>query len=125
MHVRHLTLLAGGLLIALAAACAAISRTGSVTIWIPAFLGVPLVVCGLVALKPEARAAAVHIALVLGLLGAVASLWKLVDSVASGTVTSALATVSQLAMFVICTMYLVLGVRSFLAARRARKRAEA
>ncbi|BAM02291.1 hypothetical protein [Phycisphaera mikurensis] len=124
MPVRTLTLVAGALLVALAAAAAAISRSGSPTVWIPAFLGVPLLICGLVALKPAARAAAVHIALVLGLLGAVASLWKLIDTVGSDGGT-ALSTVSQLAMFVICTMYLVLGIRSFAAARRARKRAAA
>ena len=124
MPVRTLTILAGGLLIALAAAVAAISTSHSVTLWIPAFLGVPLVICGLIALKPEARAAAVHVALVLGLLGAVASLAKLVSSMTDETV-SGLAAMSQLAMFVICAAYVILGIRSFLAARRARKAAAA
>lgn len=124
MPVRVMTIVAGGLLIALATAVAAISSSGSVTVWIPAFLGAPMLSCGLVALKPQARAAAVHVALLLGLLGAVASLATLVRSIAGDSGTG-LAALSQLAMFVICAMYLVLGVRSFIAARKARRQAAA
>ena len=124
MPVRYLTLVAGAVLVALGAAAAAISASGSVTAWIPAFVGLPLVLLGLVAFKPEFRAAAVHVALVLGVLGAAASLWKLVDGVIEGG-GSNLAAVSQLGMFVVCTAYVVMGVRSFLAARRARRRAAA
>lgn len=124
MPVRFLTLIAGGLLVALGAAAAALSASGSVTAWIPAFLGLPLVLLGLVAFKPEFRAAAVHVALVLGVLGAAAGLWKLVEGVVEGG-GSNLAAVSQLGMFVVCAAYVTLGVRSFLAARRARKQATA
>ncbi len=124
MAVRFLTLIAGGLLIALAVAVSLISESPSITVWIPAFLGIPLVVCGLIALKPEARAAAVHVALLLGLLGGVASLAKLVQSMTDPGV-SGLAAMSQLAMFVICAAYVILGIRSFLRARRARKLAAA
>ena len=113
MAVRFLTLIAGGLLIALAVAVSLISESPSITVWIPAFLGIPLVVCGLIALKPEARAAAVHVALLLGLLGGVASLVKLVQSMTDPE-ASGLAAMSQLAMFVICAAYVILGVRSFL-----------
>lgn len=124
MPVRYLTILAGALLIALATAVAALSSSTSVTVWIPAFLGIPLLVCGLLALKPGPRAAAVHVALLLALLGGLASLGKLVTSMTDEAV-SALAAMSQLAMFVICAAYVALGVRSFVQARKERKRAAA
>lgn len=123
MPVRYLTILAGALLIALATAVAALSSSASVTVWIPAFLGIPLLVCGLLALKPGPRAAAVHVALLLALLGGLASLGKLVTSMTDEA--SGLAAMSQLAMFVICAAYLGLGVRSFVQARKERKRAAA
>lgn len=123
MPVRYLTILAGALLIALATAVAALSSSTSVTVWIPAFLGIPLLVCGLLALKPGPRAAAVHVALLLALLGGLASLGKLVTSMTDEA--SGLAAMSQLAMFVICAAYVALGVRSFVQARKERKRAAA
>ena len=90
----------------------------SVTAMIPAFFGLPLLILGVVALKESVRKHAMHVAALLGLVGLVAPLIRLIKGLSSEA--SSLAAAVQLAMVVVCGLFLGLCVRSFLQARRQR-----
>lgn len=89
----------------------------SVTALIPAMAGIPILVCGVVALVPNARKHAMHVAMLLALLGAIAPWGRLVKSFQDGFEFNEKTGV-QLGMSALCAILLVLGVRSFIAARR-------
>jgi uncharacterized membrane protein len=110
---------AGLLILGLAAYAATGAR--SVTALIPAFLGVPVLVCGLVALKTRQTRTAIHIALVfavLGVLGGAMGLPKLPALLTGGEVARPAAAVMQCVLFFLSAGYLGLGIRSFFRARR-------
>lgn len=92
----------------------------SITPLIPAMLGVPLILLGLMGLSPGMRKHAMHIAMLLGLLGVVGSLYRPISTAASGgdVAWMSSAVLMQFTMAVICLVYLFLGVRSFIRARR-------
>ena len=93
----------------------------SVTALIPAFLGIPVLVCGLVALKTGRTKVALHVALVFGLLGIVGGamgLPQLPTLLSGGEVPRPTATLTQSILFFLSVGYLALGVRSFILARR-------
>ena len=89
----------------------------SVTALIPAFFGIPIVLAGLVAAKPAARKHAMHVAMLFALLGAVAPWMRLAKSFSEGFELNEKTGV-QLTMSTLCLVLLVLGIRSFIAARR-------
>jgi hypothetical protein len=89
------------------------------TALIPAFAGVPLVICGLIALNPAYRKHAMHAAAVFALLGFLAPLGRLLPQLARGNTPRPLVFVSQAGMSILCLVFLILCVRSFIAARRA------
>mgnify|MGYP005842550149 CR=1 FL=1 len=92
--------------------------TTSPTALIPSVFGVILLVCGLIALKPAARKHAMHAAVAVSLLGALAAIGGLAARWSSASTE---AKVSQVTLAVVLIIYLVMGIRSFIAARRARK----
>ena len=93
-------------------------QTGAqhVTALIPTFLGVPLIICGILAAKENLRMMAMHIAVLLGLLGFLGSIGTLFKenqaqaALISKGITSAL-----------CLVFVILCVRSFIQARKARE----
>ena len=98
--------------------------TGAVhkTALIPAVIGVVLLVLGLLASKEKLRMHVMHAALLIGLLallGTARSLLKL-PAAFDGTEARPEAVFAQAATAVLSVVYLALGVRSFIAARRAR-----
>lgn len=98
--------------------------TGGVhmTALIPAFIGVVLLVLGLLGRKEKLRPHVMHAALLIGLLallGTARSLLKL-PAAFDGTAERPEAVFAQAATAVLSVVYLALGVRSFIAARRAR-----
>jgi hypothetical protein len=98
--------------------------TGGVhmTALIPAFIGVILLVLGLLGRKKNLRAHVMHAALLIGLmalLGTARSLLKL-PAAFDGTAERPEAIFAQAATAVLSVVYLALGVRFFIAARRAR-----
>ena len=114
------TRLFGLILIVLGVASYVLTDRTSVTALIPAFFGVVLVICALVARSSEsARKHAMHAAVAVGLLGALAALARGVPAAISGGIGRA-AVMSQLAMGVLLLIYVALGVQSFIAARKAR-----
>ncbi len=94
----------------------------SVTALIPAFFGLPLLLLGLVALKERMRTIAMIIAVVIGLLGfagTVSGLMKLPLLLTGGELDRPAAVAVQAAMAIVCLLFVVLCVWSFMKARRA------
>ena len=92
----------------------------SPTALIPAFFGIVVGLVGVVALKPGARKHAMHAVSALALIGVLASGGKLAGDVAAGKFTANMAGFSQIAMLALSLVLLILCVRSFIQARRAR-----
>ena len=93
----------------------------SVTALIPAVVGIPMLVGGLVALKNNM--AGMHIAVLFSTLGTVAGLGRVGMSAAKGSFDGP-APKLVAAMTVICLIFTIHAVRSFIAARKARTAAE-
>ena len=96
------------------------------TALIPAAAGILLIVFGLLARNPNLRMHAMHGAALIGLLGffgSVSGLPQLVKLIAGDSVARPVAAVSRSIMAVLCLAFVVLTVRSFVAARIARKKA--
>ncbi|MEM7790710.1 MAG: hypothetical protein AAF546_04845 [Verrucomicrobiota bacterium] len=95
----------------------------SVTALIPAFFGIPILISALIAIKNLKLG--MHAAATFGLLGFIAPLGRIIPSVAKGSFELNLATGSQILMVLICGVFVVLCVKSFIDVRKARKNAEA
>jgi hypothetical protein len=97
----------------------------SVTALIPAFFGFVLALLGLVARDENKRKHAMHGAVLVALLGfggAVPGLLK-IGSYFDGTAARPAAVMAQSIMAVLMLIYLVMAIRSFAAARAARREA--
>jgi hypothetical protein len=96
----------------------------SLTALIPLAFGLLLVVCGALARREALRRHAMHAAAVLGLLGFLGPLRvlpQMVTLLGGGEgVPHRAAVLDQLAMMIVCGVFLALCIRSFVAARRAR-----
>lgn len=93
----------------------------SATALIPAFFGLPLLLLGLVALKERMRKTSMHIAAAIGLLGFAGTargLIKLPVLLSGGEVARPTAVAIQASMAIVCLIFVLLCVRSFLKARR-------
>ena len=90
----------------------------SATALIPAVAGLPILVAGLVATRPGARKHAMHVAMLFALLGAAAPWMRLAKSFREGFEFNEKTGV-QLTMSLLCLVLLVLGIRSFITARRS------
>jgi len=111
-------------LIYIALGLAGFFLTGAVhkTALIPAVIGVVLLVLGLLGGNEKLRMHVMHAALLIGLLaliGTARSLLKLPAAI-DGTAARPGAVFAQAATAVLSVIYLAFGVRSFIAARRAR-----
>ena len=90
------------------------------TALIPAIIGAILFVCGLMAANENRRMMAMHIAVLIGLIGAIGVIPSLIKE---GQPAAAL--ISKIVTLVLCVVFVVLCVRSFIQARKAREAAEA
>jgi len=121
------TFLSAAVLIALGVGFYLGTGMGHITSLFPAFVGGLLVLLGLAALAPALRKHMIHLALGLSLLLGVMSLGMgvpgLITRITEGEHPRGVAPVLQTLMGVVLLGYVGLGVRSFLAARRARKSA--
>ncbi len=117
------TVLVGVLLVILGVGAYIGTGFESPTALIPAALGVPVAVLGWLATQERRRAATMHAALVLTLLGALGGLQgvaKLPTLLTGGDIERPVAVAVQSAMALVCAVHLVLAVQSFRAARRIR-----
>ena len=90
----------------------------SLTAFIPAIFGLVLMVLGYVARASEgARKHIMHAAVIVGLLGFIAALVGLFRKGIPAAIGAGI--VSQIEMALICLVFVVLAVRSFIAARTA------
>lgn len=89
----------------------------SVTAFIPAAFGVVLMILGHFAIRSEGmRKHLMHAALLVALIGFIVPAGRLISKLSDLTISAAV--VSQLAMAILCLLFVVLGIRSFAAARR-------
>src|SRR5262245_47001579 len=79
----NLAILFGVLLTILGGALFGLSPSHSPTALIPAGFGLALVACGLVARNEKARMHAMHLAALLGMIGTVVPIWRLVKKFTS------------------------------------------
>ena len=93
----------------------------SITRLIPAFFGAPILVCGVLALNPARRKHAMHGAVTVGLLGFLGSASMLLPKLIKGDQVSQLKLMTQGGMAVLCLLFVILCVRSFIAARKEMK----
>lgn len=93
--------------------------TSSFTALIPAAFGLLLVVLGFVGREEGARKHAMHAAATVALVGFLGALMSLLRTPAG--VRPALAVASQVAMLLLTGIFVMLCVKSFIDARRARK----
>ena len=99
--------------------------TGSTapTALIPAAFGLVLLITGIMARNPARRKMAMHIAVVVGLLGflgTVPGLMKLGTLISGGEVARPAAVISQSIMALLTAFFTILCVRSFIRARASR-----
>lgn len=109
----------GILLILVGVASYILTGRTSVTALIPAFFGAAFVIMALVASRETWRPHAMHAAVALGLIGCLGSLARALPAVANGQLTRP-AVLAQLLTALILAVYVALGVRSFIDARRRR-----
>jgi hypothetical protein len=113
------TRLFGLILIVLGIASYTLTGRTSLTAMIPAFFGAAFLVCAIIARKETMRKHAMHAAVAIGLIGAIAALARGIPAAFSGDPTRP-AVLAQMTMGVLLLVYVALGVQSFIAARRAR-----
>ncbi len=120
--MAKITIGLGFLLIALGLGSSFGTGRASVTALIPAFFGLPLLLLGLVALNERIRKTAILIAVVIGLLGfagTVSGLMKLPVLLTGDELERPAAVAVQAAMAIVCFVFVLLCIWSFIKARRA------
>ena len=93
----------------------------SPTALIPAFFGVVFLILGIIARKETARKMSMHIAMIIALLGLIGTFSGLINFfvlITGGEVARPAAVISQTIMALLLIYYLVLGIKSFIDARR-------
>jgi uncharacterized membrane protein (UPF0136 family) len=117
--VARTTVVVGLVLVVVGVLGYLLSDSRSLTAFIPSVLGVVLAVCGVIgARRPKIGIHAALVVALVGVLGTVPNVLGLGDLL-SGDSERPLAVVSGTVTFVLLVVYLVIGIRSFVAARRA------
>jgi hypothetical protein len=120
--VAKVTITLGVLLIILGIAGFVGTGSEHPTALIPAFAGVIFAILGFVALNPNARKHAMHAAAALalfGFFGTIGGVIKTIQLMAGGTVEHPAAPTTKAIMSVLCLIFVILCVRSFVSARRS------
>lgn len=91
----------------------------SLTALIPAAFGILLAILGFVAKSKESlRMHVMHVAVLIGLVGFIIPAWRVLSTISKINVSLAL--FSQVAMSLVCLVFVILCVKSFIDARRNR-----
>jgi hypothetical protein len=94
------------------------------TALIPVGFGVLLMICfGLARARPSMRMHAMHAAMtvaLIGMLGTLSGIYHVGQMLAGQTIARPPAAEAQAIMCILCAVYLAVGIRSFIKARRAR-----
>jgi len=120
--MANVTIRFGVLLILLGVIFFWITGHTAFTALIPAWFGIALAILGMVARTEDAkmRMIVMHIAVTIGLLGFLFPAIRALKAYLAGPILRPLAVREEVLMAVICLIYTLLCVRSFIAARRAR-----
>jgi hypothetical protein len=118
--VANITIVIGLILIALGLGGYFGTGTSSVTALIPAFFGGPILLLGVLALKESLRKHAMHAAVMIGLLGFLGAIVRVVQVLMAGEIKLPIAFAMTCATAVVCGVFVALCVRSFIQARKAR-----
>ena len=121
--MAKIAMVVGALLMAIGVAFYIGTGGKSITAMIPAFVGLPILVCGAIGLNALRRKAAMHVAVVIALLGFLGSFGRAIKlpaalSNAPGGPDPIVAYESA-ALNVLCLIFIILAVRSFMDARTA------
>ncbi len=123
--MSKITIAVGAILIALGAGFYLTSAADakSATALIPAFVGLPVLILGLVACcgSDKARKHAAHFAVMLTLIGALGGIGMGLKNISNDAKKRA--ATAQLLMGAVCIVHVIFSVRSFIAARKAREAA--
>jgi hypothetical protein len=119
MSMPLITRVVGFLLILLGVVGYIGTGAASITALIPAFVGALFLILALVARNPAARKHVMHAAVAIALLAVLGGVPRIIAAVNAGDLTRP-AVLAQIAMAVILAVYVLLGVKSFIDARRAR-----
>ena len=92
----------------------------SITALIPAFFGVPVIILGWLALNEKYRKHSMHIAAALMLLGFIGTGMRVFPQL-FGEIAHPSAFTVQLIMTLLCLIFIILAVKSFIEARRNRE----
>jgi hypothetical protein len=96
-----------------------LNGNASLTALIPAAFGLLLAILGAAArAKENLRMHLMHVAVLLGLIGFVIPAWRILSKL--GEITLSAAFLSQAAMALVCLIFVILCVKSFIDARRSR-----
>ena len=90
----------------------------SVTALIPLFIGVPIIILGVLAFDEQKIKHSRHAASVLILLGLIGSLYRLAHKVLLGNIDES--SIILILMSAICIIFLILAINSFIEARKVR-----
>ncbi|MGO1349655.1 hypothetical protein [Brevibacterium aurantiacum] len=114
----------GVVLIAVGVIAYVATAFASWTALIPAILGAVLLICGLIALKKQKLG--IHIALVVAILGIFGTAMNgmQIGALMAGEAERPAAVITSIITFVLLIIYVVMGVRSFIAARRWKNSAQ-
>ncbi len=99
----------------------------SITALIPTFFGIPLLILGWLGLNEKYLKHTMHIAAVLnlfGLAGTVSGLIKFFKMIGGAETTRPAAVTVQAIMAVLCLVFLIFAVKSFIDARKNRTKSE-
>jgi uncharacterized membrane protein len=118
--VANITIVVGLILIALGLGGYFGTGTTSVTALIPAFFGLPILLLGALALKDSMRKHAMHLAVMIGLIGFVGGIVNAIRVLLKGNYEHSVAFAITCAMIVVCGVFVALCVRSFIQARKDR-----
>jgi hypothetical protein len=93
------------------------TERASWTALIPAFIGIALALLGVLSgMKENLRKHLMHVAVVIALLGFIATAGRLIMRLSELTVSPAV--LSQASTAIVCLAFMILAIRSFAAARR-------
>ena len=117
LSVEFLSVLYGVFLVAWGFSISFLSGSSSITSFIPAFIGFPLILIGFISMvRPSLRKALMHIAVLIGVFAFLGGL-----DFFRGMFANYYAGMSKLMLMVTGFLYLYVCIKSFLFARRQRK----
>jgi hypothetical protein len=95
----------------------------SITALIPLFIGVPVIILGLLAFNEKRIKDSMHAASVLVLLGLIGSVYRFLQKIIIGNLDGS--SLILIIMSVLCIIFLILAINSFIEARKAREKKQA